>query len=99
MTAGCEPPPEAVIPHNVVLSVKVDLAYPQLSFVPEADSTVIPGLQTAASVGAAALQVAPMPAPAVVQLLPLQQMAGAGEAWGVHVRPGAQPPLESQRQP
>jgi hypothetical protein len=88
------------MPHNVVLSGNVDAGYPQLSSVPEADRTVIPGLQAAASVGAAALQVDPMlPLPVVVQSLPVQQRLGPGEGCGVHVRPGAQLPVESQRQP
>lgn len=99
MTAGCEPPPDAVRPHSTVLSVNVDAGYPQLSFVPEADSTMIPGLQAAASAGAAALQLDPTAPPVAVQSVPLQHRLGPDEGCGVHVRPGAQPPAESQRHP
>jgi hypothetical protein len=60
--------------------------------------TVMPGVQAAAA--ATGPQVAPMPPPVVrAQLEPLQQRLGSGEAWAVHARPGAHPPVLSQRQP
>jgi hypothetical protein len=45
------------------------------------------------------LQLAPIVPPEPVQLDPLQQRLGCGAVWGVHVRLGAQPPVESQRHP
>jgi hypothetical protein len=45
------------------------------------------------------LHVAPTVPPEDEQSEPLQQSGGRGDACGVHVRPGAQPPVESQRQP
>jgi hypothetical protein len=58
---------------------------------------VMPGVHDAAPV--AALQLAPMLPPEGVQFDPLQQRLGRGEACGVHVRPVAQAPVVSQRQP
>jgi hypothetical protein len=45
------------------------------------------------------LQLAPMLPPEGAQFDPLQQRLGSDAVWGVHVRLGAQPPAESQRQP
>jgi hypothetical protein len=44
-------------------------------------------------------QVDPMLAMGAVQLDPMQHRFGLGAVWGVHVRPGAHAPVESQRQP
>jgi hypothetical protein len=63
---------------------------------PVAAGIVIPGVHVAAPVGV--LQVAPMLPPEPPQFAPLQQTLGPCD-WGVHARPGAQPPVESQRQP
>jgi hypothetical protein len=83
--------------HRVVLSTKLAAGYPQLSFVPVAAGIVMPGVHDGAPEGA--LQVFPTVPPVGVQSEPLQQRLGRGDVWGVHVRPGAQPPVESQRQP
>src|SRR3954463_6244827 len=97
MMAGVEPPPTALMVHRVVLSTKLAAGYPQLSLVPLAAGIVMPGVHDGAPVGA--LQVAPTVPPVDVQSDPLQQRFGSGDACGVHVRSGAQPPVESQRQP
>src|SRR6476469_5567728 len=57
----------------------------------------MPGVHDGAPVGA--LQVAPTVPPVDEQSEPLQQRGGTGDGCGVHVRSGAQPPVESQRQP
>src|SRR6266853_3122380 len=95
--AGVEPPPMALMVHSVVLSTKLEAAYPQLSLVPVAAGIVMPGVHDGAPV--TALQVAPTVPPTDVQSDPLQQRFGRGEVCGVHVKPGAQPPSVSQRQP
>jgi hypothetical protein len=64
--------------------------------VPLAAGMVIPGVQAAPPV--TTLQVDPMLVVEPAQFEPAQQTLGC-EACGVHVRPGAQPPVESQRQP
>src|SRR5436190_8246269 len=58
---------------------------------------VTPGVHDGAPVGT--LQLAPTVPPTLVQSLPLQHRFGRGFVCGVHVRLGAQPPVESQRQP
>src|SRR5690349_13393264 len=83
---------------RVVLSMKSVAGYPQLSLPPVAAGTVMPGVHDGAP--ETALHVFPMLPPELEeQFDPLQQTFGRGAVWGVHVRPGAQPPLESQRQP
>src|SRR5512140_2080826 len=95
--AGVVPPPTALMPHRVVLSTKLAAGYPQLSLDPEAAGTVMPGVHDGAPVGAP--HVPPTVPPEDEQSGPLQQRFGLGDIWGVHVRPGSQPPVESQRQP
>ena len=56
----------------------------------------MPGMQLAPL---AMPQVDPMGPPAGAQFDPLQQRLGLGGVCGVHVNPGAHPPVESQRQP
>src|ERR1041385_7299106 len=82
---------------SVVLSTKSAVGYPQLSLPPVAAGIVIPGVHDGAPEGA--LQLFPTGPPEDAQFDPLQQRFGRGGGWGVHVRPGAQPPVESQRQP
>ena len=43
------------------------------------------------------LQVAPTVPPVGAQFDPVQQRFGRGEGWGVHVMPGAQPPVVRDR--
>jgi hypothetical protein len=57
----------------------------------------MPGVHEAAPLTAP--QLAPMLPPEDAQFDPLQQRLGRGAVCGVHVRPGAQPPAVSQRQP
>ncbi len=57
----------------------------------------MPGVHVAAP--ATVLQLEPMLPPVGAQFEPLQQRLGCGAPWGVHVRPGEHPPVESQRQP
>jgi hypothetical protein len=69
---------------------------------PDAGGIVMPGVHDAAPV--TVLQLAPMLPPEPVppegeQFVPLQQRLGCGAVCGAHVRLGAQPPVESQRQP
>src|SRR5262245_62408955 len=97
MMAGVEPPPTALMPHRVVLSTKLAAGYPQLSLPLIAAGIVMPGVHDGAPVGA--LQVAPTVPPVDVQSDPLQQRSGRGDGCGVHIRPGAHIPTESQRQP
>jgi hypothetical protein len=67
--------------------------------VPITAGIVMPGVHDAPA--AAALHIEPMlTLPAVgVQFDPMQQRLGRGAVCGVHVRPGAQAPVLSQRQP
>ena len=95
--AGFAPPPTALIAQMVVLSTKLVAGYPQLSLPPVAAGTVMPGVHDGAP--ETALQLFPMLPPEDVQFDPLQQRLNRGGVCGVHVRPGAQLPLESQRQP
>src|SRR5579859_207535 len=95
--AGFAPPPVALMAQRVVLSTKLVTGYPQLSVVAVAAGTVMPGVHDGAP--ETALQPLPMVPPADAQFDPLQQRLGWGEGCVVHVRPGAQPPVESQRQP
>src|SRR5215472_3347289 len=95
--AGFAPPPTALMAQMVVLSTKLVAGYPQLSVVIVAGGIVMPGVHEGAP--ETALQLFPMLPPLVAQFEPLQQRLGSGGLWGVHVRPGAQLPLESQRQP
>ena len=95
--AGLAPPPTALMAQMVVLSTKLEAGYPQLSVVIVAGGIVMPGVHEGAP--ETALQLLPMLPPGEVQFDPLQQRLGSGGVWGVHVRPGAQLPLESQRQP
>src|SRR5678810_315253 len=97
MMAGSAPPPTALMAHRVVLSTKLEARYPQLSLGSIASGIVMPGVHDGAPEGA--LQVSPTEPPADVQSDPSQQRSGRGDVWGVHVRPGSQPPVESQRQP
>src|SRR5260221_8433757 len=97
MIAGDAPPPRALMATRVVLSTKLAAGYPQLSLVPVAAGIVMPGVHDGAPV--TMLQVFPTVPPTDVQSDPLQQRFGRGEVWGVHVRPGSQPPSVSQRQP
>src|SRR5437868_13875290 len=97
MMAGDEPPPTALIVHRVVLSTKLAAGYPQPSLPPLAAGIVIPGVHDGAPV--TMLHVAPTVPPEDEQSAPLQQRFGRGDICGVHVRGGAQPPVESQRQP
>src|SRR5262245_47820259 len=97
MMAGIVPPPTALMMHRVVLSTKLVARYPQLSLPPVAAGIVMPGVHDGAPEGAP--QLLPTGPPADAQFDPLQQRFGRGGGWGVHVRPGAQPPMESQRQP
>jgi hypothetical protein len=64
--------------------------------VPLAGGIVMPGVHDAAP--GLLLQLAPMFPPDGAQFEPLQQMGACGGC-DVHVNPGAQPPIESQRQP
>jgi hypothetical protein len=57
----------------------------------------MPGVHIAAPV--AALQLAPTAPPVGVQFDPMQQRLGRGAVCGVHVKPGVQAPVVSQRQP
>src|SRR5215470_6910309 len=82
---------------RVVLSTKLVARYPQLSLPPVAAGIVMPGVHDGAPEGAP--QLLPTGPPEDAQFDPLQQRFGRGGGWGVHVRPGAQPPVESQRQP
>lgn len=68
-----------------------------MSLAPIAGGIVMPGVHDGAPVGA--LQVPPTVPPVGVQSDPSQQTFGCGEGWGVHIRGGSQPPVESQRQP
>jgi len=68
-----------------------------LSLVPLAGGIVMPGVHDAAP--GLLLQLVPMLPPDGAQFDPLQQTGAAGAVCGVHVSPGAQPPIESQRQP
>src|SRR5438874_1992305 len=95
--AGVEPPPAASMAQRVVLSTKSVLGYPQLSLPLAAAGIVIPGVHDGAPV--TMLHVAPTVPPVFVQSEPLQQRFGRGDGCGVHIRPGSQPPVESQRQP
>src|ERR1051325_9830596 len=97
MLAGIVPPPTALMVHRVVLSTKLVARYPQLSWPPVAVGIVMPGVHKGAPEGAP--QILPTGPPEDAQFDPLQQRFGRGGGWGVHVRPGAQPPVESQRQP
>src|SRR3989442_161759 len=97
MMADVVPPPTALIVHRVVLSTKLVARYPQLSFPPVAAGIVMPGGHDGAPEGAP--QFLPTVPPEDAQFDPLQQRFGRGWGWGVHVRLGAQPPVESQRQP
>src|SRR5437660_9117768 len=97
MIAGDEPPPTALTATRVVLSTKLVVGYPQLSLPPVAAGIVMPGVHDGAP--ETALQLFPMVPPEDVQSDPLQQRLGRGDVWGVHVRLGAQPPVESHRQP
>src|ERR1700756_6025262 len=95
--AGFAPPPTALTAQMVVLSTKLEAGYPQLSVVVVAGGTVMPGVHEGAP--ETALQLLPMLPPGDTQFVPLQQRLGSGGVWGVHVRPGAPLPVESQRQP
>ena len=95
--AGVDPPPDAVIAQSVELSENVDDGYPQPSFPPLDDKIVTPGVHVAAP--EVEPQLFPIVALVEEQSDPLQQRLGAGAVCGTHVRPGAQPPVESQRQP
>src|ERR1700688_654028 len=95
--AGFAPAPTAVMAQRGVLSTKLVAGYPQLSLAPVAAGTVMPGVHDGAP--ETALQLFPMLPPEDAQFDPLQQTLGSGGGWGVQVRPGAQLPLESQRQP
>src|SRR5215471_12143470 len=97
MIAGVDPPPVALMAQMVVLSTKLAAGYPQPSLVPLAAGIVIPGVHDGAPV--TMLHVAPTEPPVDEQSVPLQQSGGRGDICGVHVRPGSQPPVESQRQP
>src|SRR5450432_582412 len=97
MMAGLVPPPSALMPTRVVLSTKLEAGYPQPSLPPDAAGIVMPGVHDGAPEGA--LQLFPMVPLVEAQSDPLQQRLGLGAVCGAHVRPGAQPPLESQRQP
>jgi hypothetical protein len=97
MTAGFAPPPTALMAQMVALSTKSVVGYPQLSLVPLAAGIVMPGVHDGAP--ETALQLDPMLPPEGAQFEPLQQRLGRGGVWGVHVRLGAQLPVESQRQP
>jgi hypothetical protein len=81
----------------VVLSTKLATGYPQLSVVAVPAGNVIPGVHDGAP--ETALQLFPMLPPMDAQFEPLQQRLGRGAVWVVHVRLGAQLPLESQRHP
>jgi hypothetical protein len=81
----------------VVLSTKLATGYPQLSVVVVAGGSVMPGVHDGAP--ETALQLFPMLPPMDAQFVPLQQRLGRGIVWGVQVRLGAQPPVESQRHP
>jgi hypothetical protein len=95
--AGDVPPPTALIAQRVVLSMKSVVGYPQLSLPPVAVGIVMPGVHDGAP--ETAVHVLPMlPPEDGAQFEPLQQTLGR-EVWGVHVSGGAQPPVESQRQP
>jgi hypothetical protein len=66
--------------------------------VPLAGGIVMPGVHDAAP--GLLLQLEPMfPPPDGAQFMPLQQTDAPGGGCGVHINPGAQPPIESQRQP
>src|SRR5215470_11304199 len=97
MMAGIVPPPTALMVHRVVLSTKLVARYPQLSLPPVAAGIVMPGVHDGAP--ETALQLFPTVPPEDEQSDPLQQRSGRGWVWGVHVRLGAQPPVESHRQP
>ena len=93
--AGFVPlPPTALMPQIVVLSMKLVAGYPQLSLGATAGGTVMPGVHDGAP--ETIPQLFPMLPPTDVQSVPLQQRLGCGGGCGVHVRGGAQPPLESQ---
>jgi len=62
--------------------------------VPIAEGIVMPGVHVGAP--ETGPQLFPMLPPTVVQSAPLQHRLGCGAGWGVHVRLGAQPLLESQ---
>src|SRR5690348_17061338 len=94
--AGVAPPPTALIAQRVVLSTKLVDGYPQPSLPPDAAGIVMPGVHDGAL---DAPQLFPMVPLVDAQSDPLQQRLGAGAVCGVHVRPGAHPPVESQRQP
>lgn len=95
--AGFAPPPTALMAQMVVLSTKLEDGYPQLSVVIVAGGTVMPGVHEGAP--DTALQLLPMLPPGDAQFAPLQQRLGSGGGCVLHVSPGAQPPVESQRQP
>src|SRR5262245_2849928 len=95
--AGVAPPPRALMPQRTVLSAKSEAGYPQLSLPPVAAGIVIPGVHDGAPV--TMLHVPPTVPPVGEQSDPLQQTSGSGGVCGVQVSPGAQPPVESQRQP
>src|SRR5690349_25160366 len=97
MLAGVVPPPTALMVHRVVLSTKLVARYPQLSLPPVAAGIVMPGVHDGAPEGVP--QLLPTVPPEDVQSDPLQQRFGRGGGWRVHVRLGAQPPVESQSQP
>jgi hypothetical protein len=65
--------------------------------VPLAGGIVMPGVHDAAP--GLLLQLAPMLPPDGAQFEPLQQTGTCDGGCVVHVNPGAQPPIESQRQP
>src|SRR5438094_952270 len=87
----------ALMAQRVVLSTKSEAGYPQLSLPPVAAGIVIPGVHVGAPV--TMLHVPPTGPPEGEQSDPLQQRFGRGGVCGVHVWPGAQLPVESQRQP
>ena len=95
--AGVAPPPDALMAQRVELSAKVAEGYPQPSLPPVAGGIVTPGVHDGAP--ETGLQLAPMVPLEEEQSDPLQQRFGRGGVWGVHVRLGAQPPVESQRHP
>src|SRR5690349_8994686 len=97
MMAGVVPPPTALMVHRVVLSTKLVARYPQLSLPPVAAGIVMAGVHDGAP--GTGPQLFPIGPPEDAQFDPLQQRFGRGGVWGVHVRLGAQPPVESQRQP
>jgi hypothetical protein len=66
--------------------------------VPLAGGIVMPGVHDGAP-ASGVLQLEPMFPPVGAQFEPLQQTGACGGVCGVHVNPGAQPPIESQRQP